>query len=142
MFGKHLNETIGKIHFWITIIGFNVCMAPLFVLGAAGQHRRIYDYSNFPELATPWMQNIRVIATTGLIVMLAAQLLFLINLIISFTKGRKAEANPYNANTLEWVAPSPPPHGNFAEMPNCYRAPYEYSVPGRDSDFWPQNEPT
>jgi cytochrome c oxidase subunit 1 len=142
MFGKHLNETIGKIHFWITIIGFNVCMAPLFVLGAAGQHRRIYDYSNFPELATPWMQNIRVIATTGLIVMLAAQLLFLINLIVSFTKGRKAEANPYNANTLEWVAPSPPPHGNFAEMPNCYRAPYEYSVPGRDSDFWPQNEPT
>lgn len=74
--------------------------------------------------------------------MIIAQVFFFINLIITFRNGKKATANPYNANTLEWVAPSPPPHGNFAEMPTCYRAPYEYSVPDRELDYWPQNEPS
>jgi cytochrome c oxidase subunit I len=141
MFGRHLNETLGKIHFWLTIISFNAIFIPLFILGAAGQHRRIYDFSHYPELATSGYQQLRIVATCGLLVMLGAQIFFVINLIISWTKGEKAEANPYNANTLEWLAPSPPPHGNFAEMPTCYRPPYEYSVPGREKDFWPQNEP-
>jgi cytochrome c oxidase subunit 1 len=55
-------------------------------------------------------------------------------------RGKKAGKNPWSANTLEWVAESPPPHGNFAVLPVVYRPPYEYSVPGRSSDFWPQNE--
>ena len=82
-----------------------------------------------------------MVATVALLVMIGAQIFFVINLIISWRSGEKAEANPYNANTLEWVAPSPPGHGNFAVMPHCYRPPYEYSVPGREKDFWPQNEP-
>jgi len=141
MFGRMMNETLGKWHFWGSVIPFNIIFLPLFVLGIAGQHRRIFDYRNFPELATPAMQNLRVVATLALLVMLSFQLIFLYNFIVSLWKGRKAGNNPWKSNTLEWTVPSPPPHGNFEELPTVYRGPYEYSVPGRDSDYWPQNEP-
>jgi cytochrome c oxidase subunit 1 len=141
MFGRHMNETLGKIHFWGTIIPFNCIFIPLFFLGFAGQHRRIYDYRHFPDLATPELQNLRVIATVSLLIMLGFQLVFLYNYFVSMFRGRKAEANPYNSNTLEWTVPSPPPHGNFEELPTVYRGPYEYSVPGREDDYWPQNVP-
>jgi len=142
MFGKHMNETLGKIHFWGTIIPFNFIFIPLFILGVAGDHRRIYNYMHFPELARPELQNLRVLATVALLVMLAFQFVFFYNLIVSLWKGRQAEKNPWKANTLEWTAPSPPPHGNFAELPQVYRGPYEYSVPGRGEDYWPQNVPS
>ncbi len=141
MFGRHMSETLGKIHFWGTIIPFNFVFLPLFVLGAAGEHRRIYSYEYFSQLFTPGLQNLRVLATVALVVMLLFQFVFLYNFIRSLFAGEKAEANPWRANTLEWAAPSPPPHGNFAEMPTVYRGPYEYSVPGRPVDFWPQHLP-
>ncbi len=142
MFGRHMDETLGKIHFWVTIAGFNGIFIPLFILGAAGDHRRIFDYSNFPELASPELQAMRVFATVSLLVMLAVQPLFAWNFFRNMWKGKVAEANPWNANTLEWQCPSPPPHGNFNPMPEVYRGPYEYSQPGRADDFWPQNSPT
>jgi cytochrome c oxidase subunit I len=142
MFGRHMNELVNKVHFWVTIICFNGIFMPLFILGAAGDHRRIFDYGNFPELSQPWMQDMRVFATVCLLLMLAVQPLFLWNFFYSMFKGKKAEANPWNANTLEWQCPSPPPHGNFSPLPEVYRGPYEYSAPGRDDDFWPQNSPT
>ena len=142
MFGKMMNETMGKIHFWGTVIPFNLIFIPLFILGAAGDHRRIFDYTNFPDLATPWHQNLRIIATVSMVVMLLFQLVFLFNFIMSLIRGRKAEKNPWKANTLEWTADSPPPHGNWSELPTVYRGAYEYSVPGRATDYWPQNEPT
>lgn len=138
MFGRHMNETLGKIHFWGTIIPFNLIFIPLFVLGAAGQHRRIYSYEHFSQLFTPGLQSLRVLATSALVVMLLVQLVFVYNFFRSIWRGEKAEENPWKANTLEWLAPSPPPHGNFATMPSVYRGPYEYSVPGRPLDFWPQ----
>jgi cytochrome c oxidase subunit 1 len=141
MFGKMMNETLGKIHFWGTIIPFNCIFIPLFVLGMAGDHRRIFDYTHFPELATPQLQAMRIFATLSLVVMLMFQLVFLVNLVMSLARGRKAAKNPWNANTLEWTAESPPPHGNWPELPTCYRGPYEYSAPGRDKDYWPQDEP-
>jgi cytochrome c oxidase subunit 1 len=140
MFGRMMNERLGKIHFWGTIIAFNFIFIPLFLTGASGDHRRIYDYRAFPELATQSLQNLRVVATMGLVALIAFQPVFLFNFIYSMFKGEKAPANPWRANTLEWSAPSPPPHGNFAELPTVYRGPYEYSVPGRD-DYWPQDEP-
>ena len=142
MFGRHLSELAGKIHFWGTVIPFNCIFIPLFMLGAAGQHRRIYNYQNFPELGVPELQNLRVFATISLVVLLAFQVIFLINFFYSMFKGKKAEKNPYKANTLEWTAESPPPHGNFETMPVVYRGPYEYSVPDRDEDYWPQDSPT
>jgi cytochrome c oxidase subunit 1 len=141
MFGRHMSELAGKIHFWGTIIPFNCIFIPLFLLGAAGQHRRIYNYENFPQLAVPELQNLRVFATISLVVLLAFQVIFLINFFYSMFKGRKAEKNPYKANTLEWTAESPPPHGNFETMPVVYRGPYEYSVPDREEDYWPQDMP-
>ena len=141
MFGKMMNETLGKIHFWGTIIPFNLIFIPLFLLGAAGQHRRIYNYNHFPDLATPGFQNLRILATGALLIMLLFQLAFVYNFIMSLLRGRDAGKNPWKSNTLEWQAPSPPPHGNFAEMPTVYRGPYEYSVPGREDDYWPQNSP-
>ncbi len=140
MFGRHMSETLGQIHFWGTVIPMNVIFIPLFYLGMAGQHRRIFSYENFPELAHPYMQNLRVVATVALIVMILFQIPFFINFFRSIFAGKKAEKNPWKANTLEWTAESPPPHGNFRELPQVYRPPYEYSVAGRSSDFWPQNE--
>ena len=142
MFGKMMNETLGKIHFWGTVIPFNFIFIPLFVLGIGGQHRRIYNYQHFPELAGAGMYQLRQLATIALLVMLAFQLVFFYNCIMSWIKGPKAGKNPWNANTLEWTTESPPPHGNWPEgLPNVYRGPYEYGHPDREDDYWPQNEP-
>jgi cytochrome c oxidase subunit 1 len=142
MFGKMMNETLGKIHFWGTVIPFNGIFIPLFVLGGAGQHRRIYNYQHFPDLAGVEMQDLRVFATVSLIIMLVFQLVFFYNCFVSWRKKEKdAGKNPWRANTLEWTAESPPPHGNWPELPTVYRGPYEYSVPDREEDYYPQNVP-
>ncbi len=86
------------------------------------------------------MQNLRIIATVCTVLMLLAQFIFLYNFAVSLFRGKKATKNPWKSNTLEWVAESPPPHGNFPVLPEVFRGPYEYSVPGRNQDFWPQNE--
>ena len=143
MFGKMMNETLGKIHFWGTIIPFNCIFIPLFFLGGIGQHRRVYNYEHFPELAVDWMQDLRIFATVSLLVMLAFQLVFFYNCFISWRKKEKdAGPNPWNANTLEWTTESPPPHGNWPELPTVYRGPYEYSLPDREEDYFPQNLPS
>ncbi len=143
MFGKMMNETLGKIHFWGTVIPFNLIFIPLFVLGMGGQHRRIYNYEHFSELAGPGFQNMRVIATVSLLIMLAFQFVFFYNCWKSWRSGKKSSRNPWKANSLEWTTESPPPHGNWHpdEMPVVYRGPYEYSVPDRKDDYWPQNAP-
>ncbi len=140
MFGRMMNETLGKIHFWGTIIPFNFIFIPMFFLGLSGEHRRIYDYTNFPDLNNPGMQALRIMSTVALVTMLLFQFVFLWNFIVSLIRGPKAEKNPWQANTLEWTADSPPPHGNFPVMPTVYRGPYEYAVPGRELDYWPQDE--
>ena len=139
--GRMLDERLGKIHFWGTVIPFNLIFIPLFILGAAGEHRRIWDFTQFPELSAEWMRNLDKLATVSLWVMLAFQAVFLVNVIYSLRRGAKAPRNPWAANTLEWTTDSPPPHGNWKELPRVYRGPYEYSVPGRETDFWPQNQP-
>ncbi len=139
MFGRMLDERLGKIHFWGTIIPFNIIFLTLFVVGLGGQHRRIYDYTQFPDLAR--FQDLRVLATVWLVLMLGFQVVFIYNFFRSMARGEKASNNPWKANTLEWSAASPPPHGNWSELPTAYRGPYEYSVPGREEDYWPQNVP-
>ncbi len=141
MFGRMLNEPLGKIHFWGTIIPFNTIFLPLFLTGSMGDHRRIFDYTHFPELDTPELRMLRMIATISLIVMLLFQFVFFANVFWSWIRGPKASKNPYHSNTLEWTTDSPPPHGNWETLPTVYRGPYEYSVPGRAQDYWPQDEP-
>ncbi len=141
MFGRMMNDTLGKIHFWGTIIPFNCIFIPLFLLGVGGQHRRIYSYEHFSELSGQGMQDLRIFATISLVIMLGFQVIFLFNFFTSLFRGKKAGPNPWRSNTLEWTTVSPPPHGNWSELPNVYRGPYEYSVPGREDDYWPQNVP-
>ena len=142
MMGRMYSETLGKIHFWGTTIFFNGIFIPLFILGIAGQHRKIYDYNHFPELMQPGMQDLRILATYMLIIMILFQIPFVINFIGSIKNGEPAEANPWKANTLEWVAPSPAPHGNFETLPTVYRGPYEYSREDMEEDYLPQNVPS
>lgn len=139
--GKMYNETLGKWHFWLTTIGFNMIFLPLFYNGFKGQHRRIFDYSAWPSLVTPDLQLMQIIATVGVVIIFVGQIPFVYNMIISAINGQQAGRNPWNANSLEWATASPPPHGNFEVYPTVYRGPYEYSVPGREQDFWPQHEP-
>jgi cytochrome c oxidase subunit 1 len=144
MFGRYMHEGVGKLHFWLTFITFNGIFLPLFVTGAGGDHRRIYNYNNFAQQGTPDLQVLRIIATVSLVILLLAQVLFVINFFYSMFKGKKAPTNPWKANTLEWTTPeNPPGHGNWPPhaMPEVFRGPYEYSVPGRSEDYWPQNVP-
>ena len=141
MFGRMMNERLGKIHFWGTVIPFNVIFIPLFMTGVAGDQRRVYSYAQFAEQSRPALQHLRTTSTIALLVMLVFQVFFLINFFWSLRHGRRAEANPWRSTTLEWTVASPPPHGNFAKLPTVYRGPYEYGLPGRADDYWPQDAP-
>ena len=91
MFGRMMDERLGQIHFWGTIVAFNFIFIPLFITGSAGDHRRIFDYSGFPDLATPALQNLRITATMALICLLAVQPVFFYNFIRSMVRGPIAE---------------------------------------------------
>ena len=137
MFGRMMNEILGKIHFWGTAIFVNVTFLPMFALGLRGYPRRYYDPSQLVHLGN--LTPLQIVATLGTAGLLLFQVPFILNFFGSLVWGRKAEANPWRSNTLEWLAPSPPPHGNFGAIPVVYRGPYEYSVPGRDEDWCPQH---
>ena len=138
--GRHMNDTLGKIHFWLTFIFFNSVFMPLFINGMNGEHRRIFNYDMFPSLNVAPYTTLRMVATYATVGLILSQTLLLWNLFVSAFRGKKADKNPWQSNTLEWTCDSPPPHGNFSSYPSVHRGPYEYSVPGRSSDFWPQNE--
>jgi cytochrome c oxidase subunit I len=140
MFGRMMNEPIGKLHFLLTFIGFNGTFFPMHMLGIAGMPRRYADPYLHPYLEHLLPMN--QFMTCSAILMGFAQFLLLGNFAYSIFFGPKCGRNPWEANTLEWSAPTPPPHGNFDVPPVVYRGPYEYSSPAHpQSDFWPQTEP-
>ncbi len=139
MFGRMMNERLGKLHFWLTFSGFYLTFIPLFLAGLGGTPRRIYMPSEY-VLYKP-LQPLQVLATAGALLMLLGQLPFVINFLASLVRGRAAERNPWRANTLEWTVASPPPHGNFAGEPTVFRGAYDYSLPGRTTDWAPQDTP-
>jgi cytochrome c oxidase subunit 1 len=139
MFGKMMNEGLGKIHFLITFIGVNAIFVPFHVMGMAGAPRRYASHAGL-EYAKSVMPMNRFISWVAFIT-IAGQLIFLVNLIWSWAKGRKASDNPWEATSLEWTIPSPPPHDNFFGIePTVHRGPYEYSVPGASKDYLMQTE--
>jgi cytochrome c oxidase subunit 1 len=127
------------VHFWLMFLFVNVTFLPMFPLGLMGHQRRIANPHFFEALRTPQADRLQLIATVGAVGLLLSQIPFFVNLFWSYFRGVKAVANPWNANTLEWTVPSPPGHGNFEVAPVVYRGPYEYSVPGRREDWFPQN---
>ena len=139
MFGRQLSDLLGKIHFIGTFIFFNCTFFPMHILGIGGHMRRIYDPTQYAHLQH--LQPINVFITYSAYLLGVWQLFFVFNIIKSLFWGKKADRNPWQSNTLEWVAPSPPPHGNFETIPTVYHGPYEYSVPGKSKDWLPQNEP-
>ena len=137
MFGRNMNMTLGKIHFWFTIIFFNATFFPMHILGIGGHMRRIYNPMQYEFLQD--MQWINEFITVASILLGFAQLLFIYNFFHSMYKGKVAQDNPWEANTLEWTAPTPPPHGNFLTPPTVHRGPYEYSEPDRKEDWVSQS---
>lgn len=139
MFGKMLNEAWGRKHFYWTFVTFNVTFFPMHVLGLGGHMRRIYDPNVYDFLKG--LGPLNELITIGAIALGFSQLVLIFNVLWSLKWGKKAPRNPWNANTLEWAAPAHPGHGNFDTDITVYRGPYEFSVEGREEDFWPQWEP-
>ena len=138
--GRKMSEFLGKLHFWPSLIFMNGIFFPMLIQGLAGMQRRLYDggalYGHTQEVLH-WHKVISMSAW-GLAL---AQIPFILNFFLSLRKPKEAGENPWQATTLEWAAPSPPPHGNFATEPVVYRDPYEYSHPDHDDDYLPQFQP-
>ena len=139
MFGRMLNEPLGKAHFWLTLITFNATFFPMHFLGLAGMVRRIADPTQYPSIVP--FQYLNVFITISAIGLILAQIPLAINIVHGLMAGRPAPDNPWEANTLEWVTSSPPPHDNWGKVsPAVYRGPYEYSHPAAVEDWLPQHQ--
>jgi cytochrome c oxidase subunit 1 len=140
MFGRMMNETWGRVHFFLTLAGTYAIFMPMHYLGIAGGTRR---YSQYTEVA--YLQKLMPIhgfMTYAAIITIAAQFIFVINLFWSIFKGPKASDNPWEATTLEWTTATPPPHDNFNGVtPVVHHGPYEYGVPGAPKDYVMQTDP-
>ncbi|PAW82101.1 MAG: cytochrome c oxidase subunit I [Spartobacteria bacterium Tous-C9RFEB] len=138
MFGRMLGETLGKWHFFLTFVFFNLTFFPMHNLGLGGMMRRIADPTVYDHLRQ--LQPLNQLCTIGAMGLGLTTFVFLWNVISSLRNGKKASNNPWNANTLEWTVASPPGHGNFPVTPVVHHGPYEYSVPGIERDFLMQTE--
>ena len=140
LFGRLMDRRLGYLHFWITFICAYLVFFPLHFLGLDGVPRRYYAFTEF-EFMQKWL-TVNVLVTWAAIVAALAQVAFLFNFFYSIFKGEKSTQNPWEANTLEWTAPVERIHGNWpGEIPTVYRWPYDYSKPGAETDFIPQNTP-
>jgi cytochrome c oxidase subunit 1 len=139
MFGRMMNERLGKIHFWTSMVGLNGIFMGMMIIGYAGMHRRIYN-----PFVYEFLQNLvplNTFITVSAITMGAAQLFFVYNFIHSMYKGPIASQNPWEVGTLEWTIPSPAPHYNFLEIPVVKCGPHEFGNPNlKDKDFQYQTE--
>ncbi|MFQ5615388.1 MAG: cbb3-type cytochrome c oxidase subunit I, partial [Anaerolineales bacterium] len=120
--GRKYNETLGKLHFWTMFVTFNLVFAPMMWLGYLGMNRRVADYS--PELG-----GLNMYISIMAFFLGASFLVFVYNMVISWARGPKAEANPWQLRTLEWQTTSPPIEHNFHHKPQVTGGPYDYGVP-------------
>ena len=139
--GRMLDDRLGKAHFWITFLGTYAIYLPMHYIGILGVPRRYYA-NGVTDFMPDSVASANVSITIAALIVGAAQLIFLYNLITSLRKPKDAPPNPWHATTLEWQTPETPPrHGNWEELPTVYRWAYAYSVPGAEKDYIPQNEP-
>jgi len=154
MTGRKMNEFWGSVHFWCSLLFMNLVFMPMFSQGMAGMLRRMADGgANYSAEVnsraggdvigglSPFIMSLHTPILWGVVCLGLAQIPFVINFFWSIGHGEKVNDNPWQATTLEWQTPTPPPHGNFDHPPEIHRGPYEYSVPGHSSDYTPQNEP-
>jgi len=139
MFGRMMNETLGKVHFVLTFIGVYCIFMPMHYLGLHGDVRR---YSAFTDEYMKGDMPLHRFITVAALCTGAVQLIFFVNLIYSRFKGPKATDNPWQSTTLEWATTSPPPFDNFGgHPPVVYRGPNEYGTPSAAGDYTPQTTP-
>jgi cytochrome c oxidase subunit I len=137
MFGRLMNSTLGKIHFWLTFVAYNLTFFPMHIIGMGGQMRRLYDPTIYTFLKP--QQPLNEFISYAAFALFAIQFLFAFNFLWSLKFGQKAPQNPWDDNGMEWSLPNPAPHGNWDKTPNVYRGPYEFSAPeAGDKDFLPQ----
>ena len=140
MYGRMMNKSMGYAHFWLTFITAYGVFFPMHFLGMAGLPRRYYSNTAFPMFDN--LADINVLITYFAIIGGIAQLIFIFNFFYSIWRGPKASQNPWRANSLEWTTPVEHLHGNWpGDVPIVYRWAYDYSKPGYDEDFVPQNVP-
>jgi cytochrome c oxidase subunit 1 len=134
MFGRMMNEGLAKLHFWLTFVPFFTIFFMQHFVGLEGAPRRYYAFTAFDFLKQTRGENL--VISIAAMILIAGQLLFLVNFVWSALFGRIAASNPWEATTLEWTAPSPPPHGNFGDaLPVVHRWPYDYGVQTVTGDF-------
>ena len=140
--GRMFNDTLGKWHFWLTLLGTYSIYLPMHYLGFLGVPRRYYA-NGITEFMPDSVQTANAGITIAALVVAGTQIIFFVNMVWSLFKGEKAGGNPWGSTTLEWQTPdTPPKHGNWGdELPVVHRWAYDYSVPGEVNDFIPQTEP-
>ena len=141
MTGRKLHEGMGKLHFYPSFLAMNGIFMPMFIQGLAGLSRRMYDggqqYAHASDI-THWNEFMTISA----FILGLAQIPFILNIFITLSSKKSEDRNPWKSTTIEWSAPSPPlPHVNFESTVEVYRGPYEYSVPDKEEDFYPQTAP-
>jgi cytochrome c oxidase subunit I len=134
MTGRMYDETLGRIHFWLSFIFFNLTFGPMHIIGIDGMPRRVADYA---EKYAGWNLFISISA----FIFGMTFFIFLYNMISSWRHGPPAPSNPWNAHTIEWQVSSPPPVFNFDEVPTVVGGPYEYGVPGARHAVFKEKEP-
>ena len=140
MFGRMMDQRLGMIHFWMTFVGVYLVFFPMHYIGIAGFPRRYYSFSGFDTFNI--LSDVNVLISCAAFMAFSAQLIFAFNFFYSIFKGRKATKNPWNATSLEWTTPVNPGHGNWpGAIPEVHRWPYDYSKPGSEVDFIPQDVP-
>ncbi|MDB4537174.1 cbb3-type cytochrome c oxidase subunit I [Akkermansiaceae bacterium] len=152
MTGRFMDNTLGHLHFWPSLICMNFLFFPMLTQGMAGFHRRWYNGGDaYIEKASDGINvfgitvaekiSLNEVMTVAAMALAIAQIPFLVNMFVSYFWGKKVTSdNPWDGTTLEWATPTPPGHGNFTFDIAVYRGPYEYSRPDRDEDFYPQWE--
>ena len=133
MTGRMFNETLGKVHFWLTLIGLNLTFGPMHYVGLRGMPRRVADY---PAEFAGWTL---FISLSSFLIGIST-LIFVYNMVVSWRSGPRATANPWRALTLEWQVSSPPPVFNFDEVPTVVGGPYEYGTPGAVHGFFKSSD--
>jgi cytochrome c oxidase subunit 1 len=140
MFGRMMDEKLGYVHFWLTFIGVYLVFMPMHYIGIAGFPRRYYAWTGFDSFSQ--FADLNKFISAAAIFAFVGQFIFIFNFFYSIWRGRRATENPWNSNTLEWTTPVLPGHGNWpGAIPAVHRWPYDYSKPGAEQDFIPQNVP-
>ena len=134
MTGRMYNEALGKVHFWLSFVFFNLTFGPMHLVGIDGMPRRVADYAQ--EFAT-----MNAIISASAFLFGLSFFVFLYNMVASWRSGPRAVGNPWRAHTLEWQVSSPPPLFNFDHIPTVVGGPYEYGVPGAQHGVFRDHEP-